>query len=74
MKLFLADVHLYRARLFGVMKDEGGGMIYPWDKDPNGKPRGPKDDLDAAEKLINECGYHRRDEELADAREASKNW
>jgi hypothetical protein len=24
------------------------------------------DDLAAAEKLINKCGYHRRDEELAD--------
>jgi hypothetical protein len=24
--------------------------------------------LAAAEKLINECGYHRRDEELADAK------
>jgi hypothetical protein len=31
------------------------------------------DDLAAAEKLINECGYHRRDEELADAKEAAKN-
>ena len=27
-----------------------------------------------AEKLINECGYHRRDEELADAKEAAKSW
>jgi hypothetical protein len=26
--------------------------------------------LAAAEKLIRECGYHRRDEELADARKA----
>ena len=24
----------------------------------------------AAEKLINDCGYHRRDEELADAKKA----
>jgi hypothetical protein len=30
----------------------------------------PQADLDAAEKLINECGYHRRDEELADAKAA----
>ena len=28
------------------------------------------DDLAAAETLINECGYHRRDEELADAKRA----
>jgi len=27
-------------------------------------------DLAAAEKLINACGYHRRDEELADAKKA----
>jgi hypothetical protein len=26
--------------------------------------------LIAAEKLINDCGYHRRDEELADAKRA----
>ncbi|HEY0431301.1 MAG TPA: hypothetical protein VGC61_05765 [Pyrinomonadaceae bacterium] len=70
MKLFMADIHLYRARLFGGMKDEGGRMKYPWDKNPDGSSRGPKDDLDAAERLINQCGYHRRDEELADARKA----
>jgi hypothetical protein len=74
MKLFMADIHLYRARLFGGMKDEGGRMKYPWDKNSDGSPRGPKDDLAAAERLINECGYHRRDEELADAKEAAKNW
>ena len=33
-----------------------------------------KEALTEAEKLINECGYHRRDEELADAWEAAKNW
>ena len=27
-------------------------------------------DLAAAEKLINDCGYHRRDGELADAKQA----
>ena len=74
MRLHMADIHLYRARLFGGMKDEGGRMKYPWDKNSDGSPRGPLDDLDAAEKLINECGYHRRDEELADAKEAAKNW
>jgi len=68
MKLLLADIHLYRARLFH------GVAPYPWDKDEQGKPRGPKDDLAAARKLIQECSYHRRDEELADAEEAAKSW
>jgi hypothetical protein len=58
MKLHMANIHLYRARLFGNRK----GMQYPWES--------PAADLAAAEKLINECGYHRRDEELADAKAA----
>ena len=67
MKLFLANIHLYRARLFGT-KDGGWKMEdgtagkYPWES--------PAADLAAAEKLINACGYHRRDEELADAKRA----
>ena len=56
MKLHMADIHLYRARLFHAVKP------YPW--------KSPQEDLAAAEKLINECGYHRRDEELADAKQA----
>jgi len=56
MRLHMADIHLYRARLF--FREE----TYPW--------KSPQDDLAAAEKLINECGYHRRDEELADAKRA----
>ena len=56
MKLFLADIHLYRARLFFREK------VYPW--------KSPQNDLAAAEKLINDCGYHRRDQELADAKRA----
>lgn len=64
MKLFMADIHLYRARLFGNRKAETGNrkeeMQYPWES--------PAADLAAAEKLINDCGYHRRDEELADAK------
>jgi hypothetical protein len=68
MRLHMTDTHLYRARLFH------GVMPYPWDKDEEGKPRGPKDDLAAARKLIEQCGYHRRDEELADAEEAAKSW
>jgi hypothetical protein len=41
---------------------EWRGERYPWES--------PKTDLDAAEKLVNQCGYHRRDEELADAKRA----
>jgi tetratricopeptide (TPR) repeat protein len=54
MRLHMADIHLYRARLFFREKE------YPWES--------AQADLEAAEKLINECGYHRRDEELADAK------
>lgn len=56
MRLHMADIHLYRARLFFRKKP------YPW--------KSPQEDLAAAEKLIKECGYHRRDEELADAKRA----
>jgi hypothetical protein len=76
MRLFMADIHLHRARLFGLRiadrgvwnEDAEGGMPskaaepYPWES--------PQTDLEAAEKLINDCGYHRRDEELADAKKA----
>jgi hypothetical protein len=34
------------------------------------KRESPAADLAAAEKLIHACGYHRRDEEFADARQA----
>jgi Domain of unknown function (DUF4062) len=56
MRLHMADIHLYRARLFFREKE------YPWNS--------PRADLEAAEKLINDCGYHRRDGELADAKRA----
>jgi len=59
MKLHMADIHLYRARLFGRRE-------YPWES--------PQADLDEAARLIEETGYHRRDEELTDAREAAKGW
>lgn len=59
MRLYMADIHLYRARLFHRVKP------YPWTS--------PQEDLAAAEKLIKECGYHRRDEELADAKRAILN-
>lgn len=60
MRLFLADIHLYRARLFHAVRP------YPWGR--------PHADLAAARKLIEECGYWRRKEELEDAEEAAKNW
>jgi hypothetical protein len=59
MKLHMADIHLYRARLFARIK-------YPWES--------PQADLDEAARLIEETGYHRRDGELADARKAAKGW
>lgn len=56
MRLFMADIHLHRARLFFRAAQ------YPWVS--------PAADLAAAEKLINDCGYHSRDAELADAKRA----
>jgi len=53
MRLFMADVHLYRARLFFQE------TTYPWES--------PAADLVAARKLIEQCGYWRRKEELEDA-------
>jgi hypothetical protein len=58
MKLFLANIHIHRARLF-FRENE-----YPKER------LSPQVDLAAAEKLINACGYHRRDEELAAAKRA----
>jgi hypothetical protein len=55
MRLNLADIHLYLARLFFREKQ-------PW--------KSPQADPATAEKLINECGYHRRDAELAEAKRA----
>lgn len=49
-------VKLNRARLFF--------------REPSYQWKSPQDDLAAAEKLINDCGYHRRDGELADAKQA----
>ena len=56
MRLFLADIHLHRARLFHA------ATPYPWDS--------PQADLAAARKLIEQCGYGRRKEELEDAEAA----
>ena len=69
MRLHMADIHLYRARLFHAVRP------YPWNKFVDGtEGRGPKDDLADARKLIEKCGYWRRKEELEDAEEAAKNW
>lgn len=69
MRLHMADIHLYRARLFHRVKP------YPWNKSADGREgRGPKDDLADARRLIEQCGYWRRKEELEDAEEAAKGW
>jgi hypothetical protein len=58
MPLFLADIHLYRARLF--FRD----AKYPWES--------PQHDLAEARRLIFKHGYLRRKEELEDAEAALK--
>jgi tetratricopeptide (TPR) repeat protein len=60
MRLHMADIHLYRARLFHAVRP------YPWES--------PHADLTEARKLIEECGYWRRKEELEDAEAAAENW
>ena len=49
-----------------VVADRERGIAYPWES--------PAVDLKAAEDLINKCGYHRRDEELAHAKQAIGLW
>ncbi len=70
MPLFMADIHLHRARLFGSQKPEVRSQEYPWNKNLDGTPRGPKDDLAEARRLIEKHGYGRRKEELKDAERA----
>jgi hypothetical protein len=60
MPLHIADIHLHRARLFGLSKDRPAS--YPW--------RSPQDDLAEARRLIEKHGYWRRKEELEDAEAA----
>jgi hypothetical protein len=60
MRLFMADVHLHRARLFHAVRP------YPW--------QDPRADLAAARALIERCAYLRRKEELEDAEQAAKDW
>ena len=62
MPLFLADIHLHRARLFGRHASSAIGEQYPW--------QSPAADLAAARRLIEKHGYGRRMEELADAEAA----
>ena len=66
MRLYQADILLTRARLFGIVNYEIGrmkeGAAYPWGS--------AEEDLAEARGLIEKCGYHRRDEELADAEAA----
>ena len=66
MPLFLADIHLHRARLFGRHAPAAIGEPYPW--------QSPAADLAAARALIMKHGYLRRLEELEDAEAAARNW
>ena len=60
MPLFLADIHLHRARLFHAVTP------YPWES--------PQKDLAEARRLIEKHGYGRRSDELEEAEEAAKHW
>lgn len=53
MLLYEADMHLTRVRLFGRPSRSG---VYPWQSSDH--------DLAEAQRLIKECGYRRRDEEI----------
>jgi tetratricopeptide (TPR) repeat protein len=64
MPLFLADIHLHRARLFGRLTPEASGEKYPWES--------PAANLAAARQLIEKHGYGRRLEELEDAEAAAR--
>jgi hypothetical protein len=66
MPLHLADVHLHRARLAGRMKEEGRRKNFP-DVDP-------KAELAKARASIEQHGYGRRRDELADAEAAARHW
>ncbi len=68
MPLFLADIHLHRARLFFREKN------YPWSQHTDGSSCGPQDDLKEARRLVEKHGYGRRKEELEDAEAALRHW
>lgn len=59
MRLFLVDIHLYRARLFGRHASKADDKLYPW--------KSPAADLTAAHALIVKHGYLRRFEEVEEA-------
>ena len=60
MRLYLADIHLHRARIFGLFR--GRPPAYPWTS--------AEADLAEARRLIDACGYGRRLDELKDAEAA----
>ena len=62
MPLFMAEIHLHRARLFGVALRDGHLDEYPWES--------VEHDLSEARRLIETCGYGRRSGELEDAQAA----
>jgi hypothetical protein len=62
MPLLMADIHLHRARLFGLSTDRPS--TYPWTS--------PQHDLAEARRLIEKHGYWRRKEELEDAKAAAR--
>jgi hypothetical protein len=64
MPLIQADVLLHRARLFHAVTP------YPWSTAPDGRARGPRDDLADARRPDQKHGYWRRKEELEDAEAA----
>lgn len=66
MPLYLADVHLHRARLFGRLPKDERESKFP-DIDHNAE-------LAEARRLIEKHGYWRRKVELEDAEAVSINW
>ncbi len=66
MPLYLADVHLHRARIVGRLNPADRAIHFP--------NIDPKDELAKAKALIEKHEYGRRTEELADAEQAATNW
>ena len=66
MPLFLADIHLHHARLFGRPASGAIGEQYPW--------KSLAADLAAARRLIEKHSHLRRMEELEDAEATARNW
>jgi tetratricopeptide (TPR) repeat protein len=77
MRLFLCDMNLERARLAfaniegfaplnGVIENGPPTPVPPNPEKSAALKEGARKNLEAARKLIAECGYHRRDEELVE--------